>query len=119
MPRKSRIHSLEHREKEILRQQRRAFRRKFGREPGPTDPVFFDPDAPGDTPQELDPNKMRADVLEAMAKAGTPPEIAYAFAKTGYFVVDGLQDRFTPEALAEWNAAIAEYRRLEADGKLS
>ena len=35
-----------------LERQREAFRRKFGREPGPSDPLFFDPDI--DTPQELD-----------------------------------------------------------------
>jgi len=27
----------------ILQEQRRAFIEKFGREPGPSDPVFFDP----------------------------------------------------------------------------
>jgi hypothetical protein len=32
-----------------LLEQRAAFVEKFGREPGPNDPVFFDPDA--DTPQ--------------------------------------------------------------------
>jgi hypothetical protein len=32
----------------ILEQQREKFRQKFGRDPGPEDPVFFDPsvDAP-------------------------------------------------------------------------
>ena len=32
-----------------MKNQLRAFKKKFGREPGPNDPVFFDPDA--DTPQ--------------------------------------------------------------------
>jgi hypothetical protein len=30
---------------EALFQHREAFRAKFGRDPGPNDPVFFDPDA--------------------------------------------------------------------------
>ena len=35
----------------ILQEQRRAFIEKFGREPGPSDPVFFDPYT--DTPTPL------------------------------------------------------------------
>jgi hypothetical protein len=34
----------------ILQEQRRAFMEKFGREPGPSDPVFFDPDFDVPTP---------------------------------------------------------------------
>ena len=34
-----------------MKNQLRAFKKKFGREPGPNDPVFFDPDA--DTPQPI------------------------------------------------------------------
>jgi len=35
---------------DILQEQRRAFIEKFGREPGPSDPVFFDPDCETPTP---------------------------------------------------------------------
>ena len=59
---------------------------------------------------------MRNDVLKAMTAAGIAPEIGYAHAKIGYLVVEGFEDRFTPQALAEWHAAIEEYRRLEAKG---
>ena len=31
--------------RDVLLQQREAFKAKFGRYPGPNDPVFFDPDA--------------------------------------------------------------------------
>jgi len=30
---------------DLLKHQRQAFKKKFGREPEPNDPVFFDPDA--------------------------------------------------------------------------
>jgi hypothetical protein len=30
---------------DMMQQQLQAFREKFGREPGPEDPIFFDPDA--------------------------------------------------------------------------
>jgi hypothetical protein len=58
---------------EMLKEQRAAFIRKFGREPGKNDPVFFDPDA--DAPKKLDPDAVQAEILEAMSKAGTPPQI--------------------------------------------
>jgi hypothetical protein len=63
---------------DALLQQREAFRAKFGRDPGPNDPVFFDPDK--DEPTPID---MEADVLAAMSKANLPPEFAYAYKKTG------------------------------------
>lgn len=41
---------------EAMQQQLQAFRDKFGREPGPNDPVFFDPEC--DTPTTLTPERM-------------------------------------------------------------
>ena len=41
-----------------LDRQKEAFKKKFGREPGPDEPVFFDPDA--DTPQPLTEGKITA-----------------------------------------------------------
>jgi hypothetical protein len=38
---------------DALVEQRKAFVKKFGREPGPDDPVFFDPDK--DVPTPIDP----------------------------------------------------------------
>ena len=45
---------------EAMREQRQAFIDNFGREPGPGDPVFFDPDA--DTPQPWDEKKLEAEI---------------------------------------------------------
>lgn len=47
---------------DVLEGQREAFEQKFGRPPGPEDPLFFDPTA--DTPQPIPPEKIAA--LEAM-----------------------------------------------------
>ncbi len=55
-----------------MKNQVRAFKKKFGREPGPKDPVFFDPDA--DTPQPIPIAKLRATVIEAAKKAGLDPD---------------------------------------------
>jgi len=40
---RSRTVRLNSKQREILERQREKFLRKFGREPGPTDPIFFDP----------------------------------------------------------------------------
>jgi len=66
MPDGSRKVSLSAHAAEILEHQREIFREKFGRDPGPGDPIFFDLNA--DTPQalpELDPNVLEAVALEA------------------------------------------------------
>src|SRR5213594_1495259 len=55
-----------------MKNQLRAFKKKFGREPGPNDSVFFDPDV--DTPQPIPIEKLRATVIEAAKKAGLDPD---------------------------------------------
>jgi hypothetical protein len=64
---------------DALLKQREAFRAKFGRDPGPGDPVFFDPDA--DTPTQISQERMEADLDEALRKAGIDPAKAVAFKK--------------------------------------
>src|SRR5689334_7079304 len=64
----------------IYRQQTDAFRRKFGREMGPEDPFFFDPDA--DTPQFRSPQDadLAIDLLaQLMGEAGVDAAAIYAF----------------------------------------
>ena len=50
-----------------MEQQLAAFRAKFGREPGPDDPVFFDLDKDVPTPIDEQPA-----ILEVMSKANLP-----------------------------------------------
>ncbi len=76
---------------EALRRQREAFIEKFGREPGPDDPVFFDPDA--DEPRELDLESYEKDLAEAMAAADIDPRLIYASRKTGLLVTEENLDR--------------------------
>ena len=66
---------------DAISRQREAFRKKFGRDWKPDDPIFFDPDA--DEPMQISAVKMEAGVLDALRKSGAPPEIAYAYKKTG------------------------------------
>jgi hypothetical protein len=61
--------------REILERQRQAFRAKFGRDPGPNDPIFFDPDC--DEPRSFDLDKDGAGksaMLTAARRAGLRKE---------------------------------------------
>jgi hypothetical protein len=62
--------------RQILEQQLEAFRAKFGRDPGPNDPVFFDSTA--DEPRPLNTNSLKQRLLEGARQAGLPqPVIRY------------------------------------------
>lgn len=100
------------RAEKILKQQLRAFRKKFGRDPGPTDPVFFDPNA--DTPQPIP----RAEIEATMREVAQflPPHIAYAYLKTdGMLVTESNIHLWSEEDMEEWDAALEEYWRLEEE----
>ncbi|MGO4686259.1 hypothetical protein [Hyphomicrobium sp. 2TAF46] len=98
-------------EQDILRQLAAAFEKKFGRPPGPDDPVFFDSDA--DKPRKLAMEKFDKNVLAAMQASGIAPQIIYAFKKTGRLLREDLISTYPPEAVAEWEAAIDEYFAME------
>jgi hypothetical protein len=87
------------------------FREKFGRDPAPNDPIWFDPDA--DEPVQMSSVRMQADILEALGKAGAPPEFAYAYRKTGLLSLGGDMSRWPKDHVEEWEAAIAEYHLIE------
>ena len=90
-----------------MEDQFQRFREKFGRDPGPDDPVFFDPDA--DTPQELAGDRVDSEIVDAMVKAGIEPEKIYAYRKTGLIVTEQNWGLLSKEQQQEWEAAIAEY----------
>jgi hypothetical protein len=64
---------------EALLEQRKAFIEKFGREPGPGDPVFFDPDK--DVPTPIDPARLEADLEKVIRDAGIDPAKAEVIRK--------------------------------------
>jgi hypothetical protein len=94
---------------DALKRQLEVFRKKFGRDPGPGDPVFFDPnsDAPAPMPNITD------DVLAAMQAANLPPEFAYAYRKTGLLGLGADKSAWDPEDIEEWNAAVDEGRAIQ------
>ena len=94
----------------ILKKQLRAFRKQFGRDPYPGEPVFFNPDA--DAPRAY--TQPEVDELMRQVAEHLPPSIAYAYLKTnGMLLTESNMDRWSAEDLAEWNAAIDEYYELQ------
>ena len=66
-----------------IEEQLRRFREKFGREAGPEDPLFFDPDA--DTLSRSlrrSTVEMLNQILSSASRAGIRPELIYAMKKT-------------------------------------
>jgi len=96
---------------EAFNEQREAFRKKFGRDWGPHDPIFFDPDAV--EPEQISQVRMEAEILDALRKAGAPPEIAYAYKKTGLLNFLGDTSLWPKEHVEEWQAAVAEYHLIQ------
>ena len=62
-----------------LAQAARRFRAKFGRDPSPSDPVLFDPDA--DAPVPISPERLDAEIDKALREAGIDPAKAAAIKK--------------------------------------
>lgn len=100
---------------QAVEHQMEAFRKKFHREMGPDDPLFFDPDS--DTPEPISEAKMAAMFMELVSEAAKKtdirPEILYAMRKTGRMVTEQNKHLLTREAREEWNAAIDEYHSLQ------
>ncbi len=97
----------------MLAEQARAFEERFGRPPGPDDPLFFDPDA--DTPQPTPVAGIESATTAMLEAAGVCPAWIYAYQHT-----DGLlprpDGRFNADADArDWHEAIERYRRTHPD----
>ncbi len=101
----------------VMKQQREDFQHKFGREPGPADPIFFDPDM--DTPTSMDNDKVAEGMLKAMKAAGIAPELIHAWQRTGRLVTQENRHLLSAKDVAEWQAAIEEYRHLQRTGKFN
>lgn len=96
-----------------LEKLRESFIKKFGREPGPGDPIFFDPDKDVPTPMsEAHGNVMQTDLIRSMFEAGLPPELAFAYSRSGYLISEANFDLVPKEGHAAWNAAVAEWDEM-------
>ena len=89
---------------EAFEEQLNRFIEKFGREPRPEDPVFFDPDA--DTPKPLSKEKFNEELIEIMRKSGVDERLIKAYKKTGLIVTEENMDLLTPEELEQFERAM-------------
>ncbi|MFI1518473.1 hypothetical protein [Kitasatospora cineracea] len=91
---------------------RKLFREKFGRDPDPEDPLFFDLDA--DEPTRLT-KKDIADITAAMAErvaeAGIDPAPLLAQLEVGYMVTTETIDMFTIAEAIAFKRALVRHRR--------
>ena len=100
--------------REALARQLDAFRKKFGRDPAPGDPLFFDLEKDEPTPISDDELAgMVADLIEAMVRLGRP-EFGYAYARSGYLVSAENHDLIPEEGLRAWDGAIGEWFEMSA-----
>jgi hypothetical protein len=98
---------------DLMRLQREAFVAKFGREPGPDDPILFDPDA--DNPQVWNESETRKQMVQGMREVGIPPQLIFIYERTGLIVTPST--KLTPAQRHAFEAAVEEWVRLEAEGK--
>jgi hypothetical protein len=104
--------------RDAMEAQRAAFVAKFGREPGPGDPIFFDPDA--DTPQPYPEARMVAEMVISMTRAGVPERLIYSYVRTGLIPVEGNEGVLSEAEKQDLRQADREYQRAFADdGRLS
>ena len=102
--------------RQALEANQRAFREKFGRDPGPDDPVFFDPDA--DEPVPLT-GKAWDDGFTAMAQAaadaGVDPAYVAAWQEVGYIVTDANRHLFSAADVQAYLDAVARHQDADDD----
>lgn len=97
---------------EALEGQLTAFRKKFGRDPGPGDPLFFDPDA--DVPVRLTKQHFDAlmlDMAERAVELGIDPAFLHAWREVGYVVTEETRSMFTTAEVLAFSRAVARHRQ--------
>jgi hypothetical protein len=100
---------------DAITEQKRLFREKFGREPGPEDPLFYNPESavPEFLSIESQDETWRA-LVQAAGESGMDP--AYAMNKTGRIVTEQNLRFLTDADLQEWNDAVDEYHQMIGSG---
>ncbi len=94
-----------------IRELRRRFREKTGRDPGPDDDCAFDPDS-GEA-QPAAEAKIKSIMGDIADSAGLAADLVFAIRKTGLLVTQRNQDGLDDDQRAAWNEALAEYEMLK------
>ncbi|MFK0101397.1 hypothetical protein [Streptomyces sp. NPDC091040] len=96
-----------------LKGQKKAFREKFGRAPGPNDPLFFDPEA--DEPTRLTKECFDRELLAMADRAeemGVDPAFLHAWREVGYVVTEENRSMFTTAEVLTFSRAVAWYQEF-------
>jgi hypothetical protein len=108
--------------REAMERQAELFREKFGRDPGPEDPIFFDPDADEPRPFDLDiaTREMAEELRHAGIAAGIDPSLIEAWCELGYVVTEDTRHLFSASDIAVWNETVRRHAGdLEEDDDLN
>lgn len=96
-----------------LEEHHALFKKTFGRDPNPTDPVIWDPDVTTrPVPLAVERSERAFDTFcEIAGRLGMiPPQILFAMKKTRLFITDQNIGTHAPEDIVAWKAALAEYQ---------
>ena len=94
---------------DVLSRQRQAFEEKFGRAPGPHDPLWFDPDL--DVPVQIATQKMEDEIIVLMAEIAARPLWIWIYLKTGLFPSEENQSMMSAKDKHDVKEAGREYER--------
>lgn len=98
---------------ELLKAQKEAFIKKFGRPPSGDDPIFVDPSS--DTPAPISEQKFEDHMLVAMDKAGIRPELMWVWLKTGLIPTKENQRLMSSQDRRALRRAFREFDRKQPD----
>jgi hypothetical protein len=96
----------------LLEERRSAFVARYGRKPGPGDPVFFDANATGHPPRPWTEPELR----EALSRPGVAvelgldPAVVGALLEVGYIVTDQNAHLFSAEEVRAFKAAVERHQ---------
>jgi len=96
--------------KALLEAQVRRFEVKFGRPPGPDDPLFFDPGA--GQPQPVSLPGLETATVDMLEAAGVCPAWIYAYQHTGGLLPRPDGSFVTGRDQAEWEEAVGRYLKV-------
>lgn len=94
----------------MLEAQVRLFEEKFGRPPGPEDPLFFNPDA--DEPQPMSLPGLETATVGMLEAAGISPAWIYAYQHTGGLLPRPDGSFATKRDQAGWDDAVGRYLKV-------
>jgi len=112
--RDSKVIRLDRGGKAMLEAQARRFEEKFGRPPGPDDPLFFDPGA--NEPQPMSLPGLETATVGMLETAGISPVWIYAYQHTGGLLPRPDGSFATERDQAEWDQAVARYLKVHQPG---